>query len=418
MVNPDKFIKGIYQFFRDITKPIKKNKQFAVYFEAIAYLQECSQRGVTIDDKQVFDEELIYSMIDLAFQGTEFLKKQDFDVYNIMAGLSSENEPIELRDPYAVLDAPSYYIEALFDGRPYDKSDANMPPQKYVDAIISYMQRFGYKDIMTQEDIYLIQEKQRLYNNTMLSMATTTNEYTVDMLPKEPLARCTPITLRWTPVFRTTRYAMADIIEALHHRRRTLPSNGAIIEFDKRQFLKSVKYKEVCRNDEIICIYKIETREGDLSGYYNTATEWFYSVLTDSNAKSFAEHIKELVLWLYASIVCDLPHALPTDESFRKSFDTYPDVPTNIKFMTIGGKPKNYLKKDTEEDSEFRIFDKSKYEVSNKNINGYIRKLPVGQKASERSIQIAESFGFELHEDETFVMPFVRRQWVTKKPKK
>lgn len=74
-----------------------------------------------------------------------------------------------------------------------------------------------------------------------------------------------------------------------------------------------------------------------------------------------------------------------------------------------------YLKKDDGEDSTLNIFDKSKYDASSKSINGFVRKLPAGQKASERSLKIAESYGFELHEDETYVMPFVRRQWLKKK---
>lgn len=52
---------------------------------------------------------------------------------------------------------------------------------------------------------------------------------------------------------------------------------------------------------------------------------------------------------------------------------------------------------------------------SSKNINGFIRRLPAGQKASERAILIAESYGYELKSDETYVTPFVRRQWLKKK---
>lgn len=83
--------------------------------------------------------------------------------------------------------------------------------------------------------------------------------------------------------------------------------------------------------------------------------------------------------------------------------------------MMLGGKPRNYLKKDDDDISQLRVYDKSKYDASSKNINGFIRRLPAGRKASERSLQIAKSYGFELHDDETYVMPFVRRQWLKKK---
>lgn len=81
----------------------------------------------------------------------------------------------------------------------------------------------------------------------------------------------------------------------------------------------------------------------------------------------------------------------------------------------IGGKPRDYRKKGNDGDEPLRVFDKSKYDASSKNINGFIRHLPVGQKASERAILIAESYGYELKSDETYVTPFVRRQWLKKK---
>lgn len=75
----------------------------------------------------------------------------------------------------------------------------------------------------------------------------------------------------------------------------------------------------------------------------------------------------------------------------------------------------HHRKKGNDDDEPLRVFDKSKYDASSKNINGFIRHLPAGQKASERAILIAESYGYELKSDETYVTPFVRRQWLKKK---
>ena len=211
------------------------------------------------------------------------------------------------------------------------------------------------------------------------------------------------------------KFPVSALKEALHHRRRTLPANGAVIQFGSHQMLREIKLKETCRDNEIICVYKIQTPDGDVSGYYNTNSEWFYSMLDGSDYMDLHDQITHLILWLYTSLVCDVPDLLPTDDSFRRSFITREGVPTDLKFLTLGGKPRNYLKKDDGEDSTLHIFDKSKYDASSKSINGFVRKLPAGQKASERSLKIAESYGFELQEDETYVMPFVRRQWLKKK---
>ena len=147
------------------------------------------------------------------------------------------------------------------------------------------------------------------------------------------------------------KFPVSAFKEALHHRRRTLPANGAVIQFGSRQMLREVKLKETCRDNEIICVYKIKTPDGDVSGYYNTNSEWFYSMLDGSDYMDLHDQITHLILWLYTSLVCDVPDLLPTDDSFRRSFITREGVPTDLKFLTLGGKPRNYLKKDDGEDS-------------------------------------------------------------------
>ena len=416
IVNPDKFIKGLHKFFQELTKPIKKDKRYALYFRSLAYVQECAHNGLIIDGKVEHNEAIELAATDMLLQGTEYLKKQDFDITNVVVGISTDDEPIIVRDPYPMIDIPAYYMEALVVGKAYDKNDRKIPAEKRIEMLPVYYERFGYKGITDMNQSTLLSTASQLYNNTVLSMATIMNEYLVDMLPDKPLVQNTPYQAQWWPELQTVKHSAEFYKEALHHRRRTLPANGAVIQFNSRQMIREVKLKETCRDNEIICVYKIVTASGDLSGYYNTNTEWFYSMLEGSkNDMKVMGQIQNLVLWLYTALVCDLPDVLPTDESFRRFFDTYKGVPTDARFLTLGGKPRNYLKKDNEEDRELRVFDKSKYDASSKSINGFIRKLPAGHKASDRSIKIAESYGFELHEDETYVMPFVRRQWLKKK---
>lgn len=415
IIKPDKFIKGLHKFFQELTKPIKKDKQYALYFKTLAYLQECTHNGLIIDGKVMHNEAVVISATDFIMQGTEYLKKQDFDVVNIVVGITTENEPIIIRDPYPLVDVPAYYVEALYLGKPYDKADRKMSDEKKGDMLATYYARYGYKNIETLDDSITLSRECQLYTNTVLSLATVLNEYLVDMLPDKPLIRNTPYQAQWWPVPLSHKFPVSALKEALHHRRRTLPANGAVIQFGSRQMLREVKLKETCRDNEIICVYKIKTPDGDVSGYYNTNSEWFYSMLDGSDYMDLHDQITHLILWLYTSLVCDVPDLLPTDDSFRRSFITREGVPTDLKFLTLGGKPRNYLKKDDGENSTLNIFDKSKYDASSKSINGFVRKLPAGQKASERSLKIAESYGFELHEDETYVMPFVRRQWLKKK---
>lgn len=49
---------------------------------------------------------------------------------NIVVGITTENEPIIIRDPYPLVDVPAYYVEALYLGKPYDKADRKMSDEK------------------------------------------------------------------------------------------------------------------------------------------------------------------------------------------------------------------------------------------------------------------------------------------------
>lgn len=100
MANPDKFIKGYHQFLQGLTKPIKKNKDYALYFKAIAYAQECVHSGLSIDGVMERNDSVLYAVIDMLMQGSEYLKPQEFDIVNNIVGISTENEPIIIRDPY------------------------------------------------------------------------------------------------------------------------------------------------------------------------------------------------------------------------------------------------------------------------------------------------------------------------------
>lgn len=70
MANPDKFIKGYHQFLQGLTKPIKKNKDYALYFKAIAYAQECVHSGLSIDGNVERNDSVLYAVIDMLMQGS------------------------------------------------------------------------------------------------------------------------------------------------------------------------------------------------------------------------------------------------------------------------------------------------------------------------------------------------------------
>ena len=153
MANSDKFIKGYHQFLQGLTKPIKKNKDYALYFKAIAYAQECVHLGLTIDGIVERNDSVLYAVIDMLMQGSEYLKPQEFDIVNNIVGISTENEPIIIRDPYPLADVPVYYSDALFNNRPYDKCDSQISEDRRLDMVFSYYKRYGYENVADFDSI-------------------------------------------------------------------------------------------------------------------------------------------------------------------------------------------------------------------------------------------------------------------------
>ena len=354
MANPDNFIKGYHQFLQGLTKPIKKNKDYALYFKAIAYAQECVHSGLSIDENVERNDSVLYAVIDMLMQGSEYLKPQEFDIVNNIVGISTENEPIIIRDPYPLADVPVYYSEALFNNRPYDKCDFQISEDRRLDMVFSYYKRYGYENVADFDSINDLALLSHLYTNTVLSMATYVNEYTVDMLPDKPLIENTPNMWSWWPKPISPKYTTEFLKDTLHHRRRTLPANGALFQFDVCQLIQEIKLKETCRDNEIVCLYKIVTKFGDLAGYYNTSTEWFYILTDRAQFPELVDSVTNLILWLYTSLACDLPDVLPTDASFRSSFVTHADAPFGIRCLMIGGKPRDYRKKGNGGDEPLR----------------------------------------------------------------
>ena len=97
---------------------------------------------------------------------------------------------------------------------------------------------------------------------------------------------------------------------------------------------------------------------------------------------------------------------MPTEDAYRNFTD---DKQAKVKFSSIGGKARSTLSKSTNKHLDFE-----KYEQKSVSIAGYVRKLPVGQKASEEKQRLAKLIGLYLNDNETYVEPFIRQSWKLK----
>ena len=247
---------------------------------------------------------------------------------------------------------------------------------------------------MNADEFESLSQIDRVFSNTLNTMSPYINEYTVDMLPSSEQTLEQDVTVL---SFLKAKLDAGKLKTDLKHRGRTLPSNGVV--FDLSHIISRVSMKEILFGNEIIMLYKEETVVGETSGFYNTHTGVFYSVLAETTGPTIFENHERFILYLYACAVLRNGKELLDNAHEVLRFRS---IPFEIKMTLSGGKPRDMYHQRTVER------DDSKYQYEARQIQGFIRRLPEGQKASQEARDRALLLGFDLEENETYVQGFVK----------
>ena len=403
---PDLFAEQLYDFYVKMAATIKKDNYYLPFFEFVSFFQNNDDIS-HMNEKQKY---VYRAYVNLLLNQMEFLRKNKFDLNKMVAGVTTDGELIEVEDICPSLDFCTHEAEHIA---------LSSPSMMKEDTLRKIYARHGYK-VDSIEDAEALRIKQQLHTNIVSYLTPFINEYTKDIIPQTGFNPILGEYLNEVPVMLRT----SDICkEALCHRRKTLSVNGLKVHFDNSTFIKDVLLKEIYHNGAIICLYRLETTQGETSGLYNTQTKQFVSIFTHAYTKQNAEAEEEqggegqkylnrlesciegTILWCYAAFVSE--NILST--SYREYFR---DPSAEVTFTSIGGK----LRIPTEIKHIRSIAGNDRYETEIKYINGYIRKLPDGQKASEKAVLLAQSLGYDLADNETYVQPFERSSWIVKQP--
>ena len=389
---PDVFAEQLYEFYVNMGLSIKKNNYYQRFFEFMSYFQN--------EDMRVMDkrQQLVYrAYVNLLMNQTEFLRKNKFDLNKMVAGVTTKGELIEVDDICPSLDFCVHEIEHI----------ALMTPEKLTPGtMVKVYAKRGYK-INSIEEAEVFRVIQQLHSNVVAYLTPYINEFTKDIIPQ---ASFNPVIAEYlidVPVVNKSSNAFKN---TLCHRRKTLPANGLKIHFENSTFTKDILLKEIYHNGAIVCLYRLETAQGETAGFYNTQTKQFVSMFTHTEQQTqlLGNYVETTILWCYAAFVGSDTSILPTAESYNEYLS---DPTAEITFTSIGGK----LRVPTETKHIRTIAGDDRYETEIKHISGYIRKLPDGQKASERAVTLALSLGYDLAENETYVQPFERSSWIINK---
>ena len=409
--NQDKFIKGLHQFYVNTCGAIKKEKSYTQYFAFFSYYQERGEHGSLYSEDVALMADISNALLDLIMQGFEYLRPDAYNLNQVIIGCKTDGTLMLGRDPYPYFDVPGYEIDS--------KAFLGATQYEVLKLFPVAFAAHGYPNVKSFDDAENIRLASQMISNQTYSLLTYINEYTIDILPTLPLVHCRAES--FFPTMQQRQGASTENLKAqLHHRRRTLPANGARVIIHGSTTIREIYMKETVRDKSVCLLYKMTLIDNEqLSGYYNTQSEWFYSVLVDSNGIIIHEKLLDLLLWVYTAFTCDDANIMPTSDCFQKTF--YAKTLANDKeyltaeFFGIGGKARNMYDKDVTNDEVVTThYDRDKYTAEQKAINGFVRRLPTGQSTSEHARLLAESMGYDLANNETYVQPFVRRQWLSK----
>lgn len=389
--NPERFITHLHRFFQDISHKIKKENLFSEFME---FAYRCHRLTLSYDGKTV-KKGVVDAYTNLLLQTKEYLRPDKFDYSVSFAGRTTQGDSMVIKDPYPLLDVPGYDLEPLLN----TPGVTRMSIQR---TIHSTYKKYGY-DVWDFDDINFLGNNDKVYTYNIFLMMAFINEFTYDILPSVPMNTRNDIFLNLT-----ANYPLDELYAKLAKRKRTLPSNGATINIERGTGLKTILLKEIYFDDSIFMLYKICTNKGDISGYYDTKGRFFYSVLLeDGNDPAAAKSIATFILFLYGSHV--LNDADIMTANLPRYFTSYGE-PIEARGVLHGGK----LQDQYHREGIVKIGNED-YTTESRTIQGYVRKLPEGQQASEKARALAQSLGFDLDEGTTYVQPFEKQVFKLKR---
>lgn len=384
-IAPDAFAEKLHSFYNNIAAKMKKPGMLQAFAEFMGIFMRLRYTKST----HHVNPNVILAYTDLILQTFDYLRKPKLDTSELVVGISLDDDPLMIKDKYQYfcLAGLDYIASFCLHGKPLNES-------------VLY-QRYGFENVNSQEDFAALGRENRIFQNIRGALMPYINEYTFDILPVNhhngdisELILC------------ETDLIVEEIMDKLTLRRRTLPTNGVLVKFDDpTEYFKTMLLKEVAREDTVILLWKVETSLGDFSGYYDTADKFFYSPFIESGNTQFKNFMSSLILYFYAAAVLDDEGCSDAD-----SGQHFKNLVFSISGKSYGmaGKLKNTYRDDEDKAHTGPRKGSDKYDTRDRAINGYVRKLPAGQVASEAAIEKAKKMGYDLKPDETYVSCFVK----------
>lgn len=408
--NEEKFVFGLHKFYNEAVHIIKKEDLYQPFFEFISATM--GHRNTTEHGSVASRVNDAYS--NLLIQQLEYMRVPKFDFSMVVGGRTTGGELIMVKDRHPNSDAPTDELTSLA------QSGAITSNEELEKAIRMLYEKHGIHGIKSCKDVEIMHMEDRAFSSQLATLLPYINEYTYDILPpQETSMRVSAFNLQRLWV-KDACPAESDLKDMLRKRNRTLPSNGVRFEFSTagnimKGVYQSVLMREVFYDDQIVMLFRTETDIGTMSGYYIPATGYMAHPLSGirGNTQIF-ETTRRLLLVLYASQVTRTGAGYLDPNVFGTFFGD--DIAVGFGLdagiaVTAYGRGGKLRRTDKTEEEVRKLGPRAgsdAYETEPKNIQGFIRKVGEGKTPSREARLLAESLGYDLALDETYVRPFVR----------
>lgn len=384
VLNPDNFVRQLDSFYRKTCFYIEENHLYRDFFDFTELLAHQRRKKIDLGQKykDVFD-----AYLSLLMQQTMYFCRYQLD--ESIIGLTAKGEPIFRKNPNPYIDVGSYKLEKRLQS--FISGKVVLTPKQLYEAYRPY----GY-EIHSLDQVQAIEAIARVYDNNQHIMIPYISEQTMDIVLQEPYRHHEPVFPRiWkeTEVYR----------ERLQHRNYMLPAAGIKAKYTNAGDINEIYFAETLHSDEIVLLYRVVSAgNGEYSGCYHTKSQVFYSIFEHSNRSDWHDRVENFILENYMILTCNYDvdrkknYAIRQVDAFEREFH-YPYQPLVIySYKNRGSKGNNCR-------GNSRKYVKEEYMEELRTRNGYIRRLPVNQQASEHAVQYAMDLGLYLPEGMTFV---------------
>lgn len=381
-LEPEVFVKGLDTYYLGMCLKIEKENLYIDFFDFCKLLEQQQENKRRQGYSNVYNA--YYSLV--MQQSMYFCRDR---IEDNICGMNSAGQLMFVKSFHPFIDMGSFDLEKYYYKWIFGKEEVN-PIQ-----IHKAYKTYGY-DVWTLDDIHRLEAITKTNEGNTFAMIPYISENTPHMLIETPYQQqCPTFPRQWKP----TEFYLAK----LQRRNYMLPASGIEASYYNAGDILKIYFQEVFYHDEIVLLYKVTTAyNGQYSGYFHTKSQYFYSIYKGTDKEIWHEEIKNFILENYMILTCDYEidrkknMAIRQVDHFQNEFH-FPDQP--LAMFSYQSK----ISKDEKNSTRARKYTKEEYQEEMITRCGYIRRLPVGQHASEEAIQHATELGLDLPAGKTFV---------------